>query len=370
MAKKIKSRKNTNKKRSGEVGAKHREVVGYFLQANREFIRDEFGRMWNMYDKYIKGKAIQKKINTFDGLSSGAFFIDFTEFKPKTKKLTAHKTMQDIIKRAADAGVISKGMASSFKLGKVTAPVIDGKIEMGVLEYETIKTKPAKTLISKQLSIGDLAKKIHSFLVSKGYTVDDGLGKIRLTKTSHKVKLMQKGKRRTKTIKRQSRMFILNGAEWWVEIQSRGKYGYTISFIHELGAKETNESFHGNAKIFDNTDKKVLVEMLKRMNIKPKKKSSVSTKQYKSKGTKTKVSMISVRGKKFSITGTITGFTRTAFVGMIEKLGGKFQNHITKDLDMLIVGSKAGKTKLQKAKKYGVEIIKFNDLVSVMHDGK
>src|SRR5210317_901630 len=144
MAKKIKSRKNTNKKRSGEVGAKHREVVGYFLQTNREFIRDEFGRMWNMYDKYIKGKAIQKKINTFDGLSSGAFFIDFTEFKPKTKKLTAHKTMQDIIKKAADVGVISKGMASSFKLGKITAPIINDKIEMGGLKYETIKTKPAK----------------------------------------------------------------------------------------------------------------------------------------------------------------------------------------------------------------------------------
>ena len=122
--------------------------------------------------------------------------------------------------------------------------------------------------------------------------------------------------------------------------------------------------------VFDNTDKKVLVEMLKRMNIKPKKKSSVSTQQYKSKGTKTKATTIAFKGKKFSITGTITGFTRNAFTKMAEKLGGKFQNHISKDLDMLIVGTKRNKTKVAQAKKYGIEIVKFNDFLTIMHNGK
>ena len=365
MAKKIKSRKNTNKKRNGKVDAKHREVVGYFLQTNREFIRDEFGRMWNMYDKYIKGKAIQKKINTFDGLSSGAFFIDFTEFKPKTKKLTAHKTMQDIIKKAADVGVISKGMASSFKLGKITAPIINDKIEMGGLKYETIKTKPAKRSRKKPLSIAAITKEVHAFLLGKGYVASGKKGEIELNKKSFSMKILKKGKRTTKKVTKQDRTFYLSDSKTKVTFSSL-KGTYTIRFERN----KVYEMFIKPQMTFDDVDKKVLIEMLKRMNIKPSKKSSVSTQQYKSKGTKTKVSMIAVRGKKFSITGTITGFTRAAFVGMIEKLGGKFQNHITKDLDMLIVGSKAGKTKLQKAKKYGVEIIKFNDLVSVMHDGK
>lgn len=374
MVKKTKSRKNTNKKRSGEVGAKHREVVGYFLQTDRELVRDEFGRLRNMYDKYIAGKDIQKKINTFDGISiagmSDAFFIDFKEFKPKVKKLTAHETMQGIIKKAATDGVISKGLASSFKLGKITAPVVNGKIELDGLEFEKLKVKPPKKSTKKELSISDLAKQIHSFLVSKGYVVDNNLGKIRLSKSEKKIGMLKKGKRTTKKIRRQSRMFLLKGAEWWVNIESSSKYGYTIGFVHELLAKRTNEHFHGNAKVFDNTDKKVLLEMLKRLGIKPSKKSSVSTQQYKSKGTKTKVTTIAVRGKKFSITGTITGFTRDAFVGMIEKLGGKFQNHVSKDLDILIVGEKPGKTKIAQAKKYNIEVVKFNELLTIMHNGK
>ena len=74
-------------------------------------------------------------------MSGNAFFIDFTEYKPKAKKLTAYKTMQGILKKAANAGVISKGMASSFKVGKITAPVIKGKLDLSGLEYETIKVK-------------------------------------------------------------------------------------------------------------------------------------------------------------------------------------------------------------------------------------
>ena len=41
---------------------------------------------------------------------------------------------------------------------------------------------------------------------------------------------------------------------------------------------------------------------------------------------------------------------------MAEKLGGNFKTEISKDLDMLIVGSKPGKTKVAQAKKHGVAI--------------
>jgi len=349
--------------------AKKREVVGYFLQTDRNLVRDEFSRMWNMYDKYIKGKAIGKKINTFDGISiagmsGNAFFIDFIELKPKVKKLTAYKTMQSIIKKAATAGVISKGLASSFKLGKITAPVIDGKIELDGLEFETIKATDTKFPRKKPLTILGITTEIHDFLISKGYVASGNKGEIKLNKKSFSMRILKKGKRTTKKVTKQDRSFFLSDGKTKVTFSSF-KGTYTILFERN----NVHEMFIKPQMTFDNTDKKVLIEMLKRLGVKPSKKSSVSTKKYKSKGTKTKVTTIAVKGKKFSITGTITGFTRSAFVGMLERLGGKFQNHVSKDLDMLIVGSKPGKTKVAQAKKYGIEIVKFNDIM-LMHDSK
>jgi len=352
---------------------KKREVVGYFLQTDRELVRDEFSRMWNMYDKYIKGKAIQKKINTFDGISiagmsGNAFFIDFTELKPKSKKLTAYKTMQGILKKAANAGVISKDLASSFKLGKITAPVIDGKIEFQAkrngLEFETIKAKPAKFPRKKPLTILGITKEVHDFLSSKRYVASGNKGEIKLNKKSFSMRILKKGKRTTKKVTKQDRSFFLSDGKTKVTFSSF-KGTYTILFERN----KVYEMFIKPKMTFDDTDKKVLIEMLKRIGIKPSKKSSVSTKKYQSKGTKTKVTTIAFRGKKFSITGTLTGFSRAAFVKMAEKLGGKFQNHISKDLDMLIVGTKPGKTKVAQAKKYGIEIVKFNDIM-LMHDSK
>ena len=341
-----------------------REVVGYFLQTDRGLVRDEFGRLRNMYDKYIKGKAIGKKINTFDGISiagmsGNAFFIDFIELKPKVKKLTAYKTMQSIIKKAATAGVISKGLASSFKLGKITAPVIDGKIELDGLEFETIKATDTKFPRKKPLTILGITTEIHDFLISKGYVASGKKGEIQLKKKAFSMKALKKGKR---TIRRketkQYRSFFLSDDKTKVTFSS-----FKSTYIIRLERNNVHEMFIKPQMTFDNTDKKVLIEMLKRLGVKPSKKSSVST------GTKTKVTTIAVKGKKFSITGTITGFTRSAFVGMLERLGGKFQNHVSKDLDMLIVGSKPGKTKVAQAKKYGIEIVKFNDIM-LMHDSK
>lgn len=340
MSKKV---SNQIKKRRKLKKQNHpREVIGYFLQTNRELVRDEYGRMQNMYDKYIKGKAIEKKLNTYDGTSDNAFFIDFTEFKPKTKRLTAHKTMQGIIKKAATAGVISKGIASSFKLGEITVPVVNGKIDMAGLEYEKLKVKPAKKSRKKKLSILGITKEVYAFLTNKGYALSGQ-------------KLSMK-----------DRTFSLVDGKTKASFESF-KGSYTIQLEKRDGKKSYYEVFIKPQMIFDDTDKKVLIEMLKRMGIKPKKKSSVSTKKYKSKGTETTVTTIGFRSKKFSVTGTLPHMKRASFIKMGEKLGGKFQNHISKDLDMLIVGSKAGKTKLDKAKKYGVEIISFKNLMSDAH---
>lgn len=348
--------------------AKKREVIGYFLQSNREFIRDEHGRMNQMYDKYIKGKAIAKKINTFDGISivgvkGNAFFIDFTESKPKAKKLTAHKTMQGILKKAADSGVISKGMASSFKLGKITAPVVKGKLELSGLEYEKIKVKPAKKSKRKPLTSSQLIKEVYKRLSKKGYLKNE------FKKERYRVGYKQKkvkGKTKREAVYNTAYRSLLSGGKYWMVI-SPSPVPYYIYFMPiNSSIPKVQDTFVSSFRFFDDTDEKVLIQMLKRMKIKP---SLVSTRKYKSKGTKTKVTTIAFKGKKFSITGTLTGFSRAAFVKMAEKLGGKFQNHISKDLDMLIVGSKPGKTKVAQAKKYGIEIVKFNDIM-LMHDSK
>ena len=63
-------------------------------------------------------------------------------------------------------------------------------------------------------------------------------------------------------------------------------------------------------------------------------------------------------GKKFCITGSL-GISRPEFKKLIEECGGWFQNHITADLDYLIVGEKSG-GKVAKAEKAGATIIDEN----------
>ena len=338
-----KTRRNTMLKKNHP-----KEVIGYFLQTTRPLVRDELGKMWNVYDKFIKGKAIEKKIHTFDGTSSGAFFIDFSEYKPKTKKLTAYKKMQEILNKAAQQKIITKSLAKEFKVGKITAPIIKGKIDNKFLEYEDIKVKKQKISRKKPFTLAQLVKEMYEYLSEKGY-LHQPFKKQRV-KVGFKVKRVE-GKRKREAVYRTSYMSLLSGNEYWINVSKSGK-GYWINFMTENSLiKEVNENFISPSMHFDEADKAVLGMMLKRIGIKA---SSVS------KGTKTKGATIGFKGKKFSITGTLTGFTRNAFVKMAEKLGGKFQNHVSKDLDMLIVGSKPGKTKVAQAKKYGVKIIKFN----------
>jgi len=71
-------------------------------------------------------------------------------------------------------------------------------------------------------------------------------------------------------------------------------------------------------------------------------------------------------GNKFVITGTMKKFTRDDLIEKIEKHGGIVKSSISKKIDYLIAGEKAG-NKLNKAKELEINIIEENDLISFLN---
>ena len=70
-------------------------------------------------------------------------------------------------------------------------------------------------------------------------------------------------------------------------------------------------------------------------------------------------------GKTFLFTGTLKNFTRNEIKEEIEKLGGKNLSAVSKNLDYLIVGEKAG-SKLKKAQELGtVKIITEEEFMEI-----
>ena len=65
-------------------------------------------------------------------------------------------------------------------------------------------------------------------------------------------------------------------------------------------------------------------------------------------------------GKVFVITGTLSQ-PRKFFVKFIEDNGGKISSSVSKKVDFLLAGEKAG-SKLAKAKKLGIMILSENEL--------
>ncbi len=63
-----------------------------------------------------------------------------------------------------------------------------------------------------------------------------------------------------------------------------------------------------------------------------------------------------ISGLTFCVTGTLKGYSREEIKKYIESLGGHFTDTVTKKTNYLIVGNNPG-SKLQKAEKFGVEII-------------
>lgn len=64
-----------------------------------------------------------------------------------------------------------------------------------------------------------------------------------------------------------------------------------------------------------------------------------------------------ITGKRFVVTGTLASMGREEAAEKIRSLGGVFQSSVGKDTDYLVTGENTGASKLEKARKYGTEVI-------------
>ncbi|MES2796609.1 MAG: NAD-dependent DNA ligase LigA [Bacteroidota bacterium] len=71
-------------------------------------------------------------------------------------------------------------------------------------------------------------------------------------------------------------------------------------------------------------------------------------------------------GKSFLYTGTFVNFGREDLEAKIEANGGRFVSGVSSKLDYLIVGEKAGASKLDKANKLGVKMISEEEFVQML----
>ena len=76
-----------------------------------------------------------------------------------------------------------------------------------------------------------------------------------------------------------------------------------------------------------------------------------------------------INKKVFVLTGTMKSFSREQLITKIEGYGGQVKNSISKNIDYLIVGDKAG-SKLEKAKKLGTNILKEEELLNLLSNNQ
>ncbi|QFI14661.1 NAD-dependent DNA ligase LigA [Borrelia sp. CA_690] len=69
--------------------------------------------------------------------------------------------------------------------------------------------------------------------------------------------------------------------------------------------------------------------------------------------------------KKFCVTGIFNGYPRSVVIDKLKNKGAIFSSCVTKSLDFLIVGEKAG-TKLEKALNLNIKIMSFEDIKSYL----
>ncbi|WKD00882.1 NAD-dependent DNA ligase LigA [Borreliella americana] len=70
-------------------------------------------------------------------------------------------------------------------------------------------------------------------------------------------------------------------------------------------------------------------------------------------------------GKKFCITGSFNGYSRSIVIDKLKNKGAIFNTCVTRSLDFLIVGEKAG-SKLKKALSLNIKIMSFEDIKSYL----
>jgi DNA ligase (NAD+) len=71
-------------------------------------------------------------------------------------------------------------------------------------------------------------------------------------------------------------------------------------------------------------------------------------------------------GKSFLFTGSLSKMTRDEAEDMVEEAGGKILSGVSKNLDFLVVGEKAG-SKLDKAQKLGISILTEDQFLEMLN---
>jgi DNA ligase (NAD+) len=70
-------------------------------------------------------------------------------------------------------------------------------------------------------------------------------------------------------------------------------------------------------------------------------------------------------GKSFVLTGTLSRFSRDEAKQLIQMRGGLVMSSISKNIDYLVYGEKAG-SKLKKANALGLKILKETEFIELM----
>ena len=71
-------------------------------------------------------------------------------------------------------------------------------------------------------------------------------------------------------------------------------------------------------------------------------------------------------GKKFVVTGTLQSMGRAEVADRIKELGGVFQTNVSQDTNFLVVGEKAGGSKVVKAQQYNITTIKEPEFLKIL----
>ncbi|MHA1727151.1 MAG: NAD-dependent DNA ligase LigA [Promethearchaeota archaeon] len=74
-----------------------------------------------------------------------------------------------------------------------------------------------------------------------------------------------------------------------------------------------------------------------------------------------------ISGMKIYITGSIPGYKKEDLKNLVEKKGGEWAN-LSKSLDLLVIGNKAGSVKIDKAEKYGIKKMKAEKFLEMLEE--
>ena len=131
------------------------------------------------------------------------------------------------------------------------------------------KLKPTEKPKKKPLTLYQITQEIHEFLEAKGYMSDEFQKKKH--RVGHKTKKI-KGKTKKQSIYQTVYESLLYGGEYRILVFKNKSSTYTIEFLPKnKSVKPTNEKFISVSMHFENYDKRVLTQMLKRMEVNPSK---------------------------------------------------------------------------------------------------